>query len=183
MNFNDWFYYDETSPSGIRWKVDRWSGQDYRVLRIAKDTVAGSVNSKGYWQVILQKKGYRVHRVIWEMLNGPLKTEEQIDHIDQNKGNNLISNMRVVTNTVNKRNSGMYSNNSTGITGVRWITMDGGLYSAATWATLEHKRKASYFSVAKFGLLPAFKMAFLRRQKEIANLNKQGAEYSEIHGK
>lgn len=183
MNFNDWFYYDETSPSGIRWKVDRWSGKDHRVLRIAKGSIAGSVNLKGYWQVIVQKKSYRVHRVVWEMLVGNLKDGEQIDHIDQNKRNNILANMRAVSNTVNKRNSGMYSNNATGITGVRWITMDGGLYAAATWATLEHKRKAAYFSVSKYGLLPAFKMAFLRRQAEIRSLNKHGAEYSEIHGK
>jgi hypothetical protein len=183
MNFNDWFYYDETSPSGIRWKVDRWSGKNYQVLRVAKGAVAGSINAKGYWQVILQKKSYIVHRVIWEMVKGTLSDGEQVDHIDQNKQNNLLSNIRVVSNTVNKRNSGMYSNNKTGITGVRWITMDGTLYATATWATLEHIRKAAYFSVAKFGLLPAFKMAFIRRQEEIESLNKQGAEYSKIHGK
>lgn len=183
MNFNDWFYYDETSPSGIRWKVDRWSGQNYSVLRVAKGIVAGSINSKGYWQVIVQKKGYRVHRVIWEILNSPLKVGEQIDHIDQNKGNNLISNLRVVSNSVNKRNSSRYSNNKTGITGVRWITMACGLYACATWCAVEYKRKAAYYSVAKFGLLPAFSMACTRRAQEIENLNQQGANYSVIHGK
>lgn len=117
------------------------------------------------------------------MFNGELKRDEQIDHINQNPWDNRLENLRVVSNAINKRNSGMYSNNSTGVTGVRWITMDGNLYACATWNSIDFKRKTAYYSVSRLGLLPAFKLAFIRRQQEIENLNKQGAMYTELHGK
>jgi len=183
MNFNDWFIYDETSPTGIRWKVDRWGGEDYRCRRVSAGDVAGSLSKKGYWQVILLKRGYRVHRVIWQMKNGEIPASLHIDHVNRKKSDNRISNLRLVLNEVNKRNSGMYSNNKSGVTGVRQITMGGRQYWCATWANLPPEKKgAAYFSTAKFGFYEAFQMACERRLLEISKLQKLGAGYSETHG-
>jgi hypothetical protein len=183
MNFSDWFIYDETSPTGIRWRVDRWSGEDYRVLNIHAGDPAGTPTRKGYWSVILKRKGYSVHRLIWRMHYGEVPTGMTVDHINRVKSDNRISNLRLVTNEVNKRNSGMYANNSSGVTGVRTITMDCGLYWCAHWADcFTKKKRAAYYSVKKFGFDEAFKMACERRALEIAKLNTQGAQYSETHG-
>lgn len=42
------------------------------------------------------KKIY-VHRVVWEAFNGPIPEEMQINHIDENKLNNSLSNLSLVT--------------------------------------------------------------------------------------
>jgi len=69
----DWkevFYYDETSPSCLRWKVNVRSGKDFTLLNKAKDSVAGyaKVHKDGRphsWDVGYKSKLYIVHRIIW----------------------------------------------------------------------------------------------------------------------
>lgn len=39
----------------------------------------------------------RLHRVIYELVNGPIPKDLVIDHIDGNKTNNLLANLRLVT--------------------------------------------------------------------------------------
>lgn len=70
--------------------------------------------------------GYRVgwlfgvksyaHRVIWALIHG--EWPDVIDHIDGDRGNNLISNLRSVTKAENARNARVGSNNKTGVMGV-----------------------------------------------------------------
>lgn len=183
MDFNDIWYYDENSPSGIRWKIDVWSGEDYRAKRVSVGDVAGTLGKKGYWNVISKKHAYRVSRVIWSMRYGEIARGLQVDHINKIRSDNRIENLRLVTNQVNKMNSGIYANNSSGKTGVRFIMMGTTLYCCATWAELSRKRKCAYYSTKKYGLLPAFKMACERRDREIELLNEQGGSYTESHGK
>lgn len=184
MNFNDIFEYSEQSPSGLIWKIDIYSGENYTNLRVKKGSVAGSNKStKKYWVVIHKGKCYRAHRIVWTILKGEIPEGMHVDHIDRNKSNNRIENLRLVSNTVNKRNSGKYSNNKTGVTGVRKIVMNGVLYFSTTWSTIDGKRKAAYFNTKKYGYEEAFQMACLKRNSVIEHLNFLGAGYTETHGK
>lgn len=45
-----------------------------------------------------------LHRVIWEVVNGPIPDRMQIDHIDRDGLNNQINNLRVVEQYSNQRN-------------------------------------------------------------------------------
>ena len=45
------------------------------------------------------------HRLVWYMFNGPLPAELMIDHIDLDKGNNRIENLRLITKSGNSQNS------------------------------------------------------------------------------
>ena len=63
----------------------------------------------GYRQVRINKKSYQYHRLIyklhnpeWDMDDEPRKN--QIDHIDRNKLNNNITNLRVVSHQQNQFN-------------------------------------------------------------------------------
>lgn len=42
MDFNDWFVYDESSPSCLKWKVDIYSGEYYNVRRVAAGDNVGT---------------------------------------------------------------------------------------------------------------------------------------------
>jgi hypothetical protein len=48
-----------------------------------------------------QTRQHRVHRFVWEYFNGPIPPDKVIDHIDGDKTNNALSNLRLVTNKQN----------------------------------------------------------------------------------
>ena len=65
---------------------------------------AGTLNKAGYIIVRMNCKNYSAHRIIWEMHNGEILNGLQIDHIDRNKSNNNISNLRLATHQQNNQN-------------------------------------------------------------------------------
>lgn len=67
----------------------------------------GSDNGKQQLQVQISKKQYYVHRIIWAMHNDRWP-ENQIDHIDRNKINNKIENLRDITSKENNRNTNSF---------------------------------------------------------------------------
>ena len=62
----------------------------------------------GYLLVYLGRGGGRVpkraHRVIWEMEVGDIPEGYHLDHIDGDRANNKLSNLRLATNQENSRN-------------------------------------------------------------------------------
>lgn len=89
----------------------RWSG-----------TQAGSFDSKGYKMICIDKKVYRSHRLAWFITYGEWPRSE-IDHIDRNKRNNRINNLREATRSQNELNSSV-TNGKSGIRGVWWNTQN-----------------------------------------------------------
>jgi hypothetical protein len=79
-------------------------------------TVVGCV-SNGYLVVRIDDVLFRVHRVAWLLFTGRWP-KHQIDHINQDKTDNRISNLREVTHKENQRNRSMSKYNTTGVTGV-----------------------------------------------------------------
>lgn len=77
-----------------------------------------SISNRGYVVVQVAKKRYLAHRIIWLLLNGRMPT--MIDHVDGNKQNNLIENLREVDNTLNHWNEKKRSTNKSGHKGVWW---------------------------------------------------------------
>ena len=61
-----------------------------------------------YWYVCLMhngiKKDYRVHRLVYQAFIGDIPNGMVIDHIDGDRNNNNINNLRCVTSSENKRN-------------------------------------------------------------------------------
>ena len=80
---------------------------------------AGSDCADGYRQVSIGKRKLVMeHRVIFLWHHGYLPDE--IDHIDRNKSNSRIENLRAVTHRQNMRNSSARKNNVSGVKGVSW---------------------------------------------------------------
>lgn len=112
--FRDALYYDESSPSFLRWRHDKINGNG-RVFLRAGDC-AGSLKKSGYWEVNFEGRLRMVHRVIFALHHGVLPS--QVDHKDRNRSNNNIANLRPAGTSQNRWNASVRSDNTSGIKGV-----------------------------------------------------------------
>ncbi len=87
--------------------------------KISRGDVAGCIDDKGYIRIRVNGKLYRAHRLAWIYIYGS-SPSSQIDHIDQDKSNNRIANLREATNSQNAHNRGLLSTNKSGVTGVHY---------------------------------------------------------------
>lgn len=86
-------------------------------MRIGKKV--GCINAGGYKVTQVDGKLYKNSRLIFLYHYGYMP-ENFIDHIDRNKCNDRIENLREVSNMCNLRNSKPPITNTSGIKGVRW---------------------------------------------------------------
>lgn len=176
-DWHPWFYYDETSPSCLRWKVNIYDSRG-RLTKARAGRSAGGLDKKtGYYQLRLQQVTHQVHRIIYEMLVGYIPDGCTIDHKDRNRANNRSTNMRATE--LNNRNLSLQKRNSSGTCGVGQ-TLNGW---QAQWKDLDGTNCSKYFSSAKYGDVAAKEMAIKTREEAIMNLNQRGAGYTDTHGR
>lgn len=72
----------------------------------------------GYYLGKILFESYAAHRIIWKMATG--EDPEFIDHINGDKSDNRITNLRSVGWRENGRNRPRPANNSSGVIGVHW---------------------------------------------------------------
>lgn len=58
-----------------------------------------------YIRININNHHYSAHRLVWEAFNGPIPEGMVIDHIDGNRSNNALSNLRLVTQSENMSNA------------------------------------------------------------------------------
>lgn len=82
--------------------------------------VSGSKHCRGYVSVCIDSRAYLAHRLAWLYVHGEWPAH-QLDHIDGNRANNAIANLRQATaaqNGQNKRKASGFG--SSGLLGVTW---------------------------------------------------------------
>jgi hypothetical protein len=79
---------------------------------------AGSIHSTGYKHITFNGKVYKSHRLIWLYVYGYLPKE--IDHINGDRQDNRLENLREVTRSQNQFNKCLAKNNTSGTKGVSW---------------------------------------------------------------
>ncbi len=81
-----------------------------------------SLSSNGYYRITLCYNGKRnykcIHRLVAENFLENLEDKEIVDHINNNRIDNRVENLRFVTNSENIMNSSQSRNNSSGVKGV-----------------------------------------------------------------
>tara|TARA_R110000850_G_C9740312_1_gene444296 strand:- start:60 stop:566 length:507 start_codon:yes stop_codon:yes gene_type:complete len=81
---------------------------------------AGSIHkSLGYSRIMIGGELYYAHRLAWLYVYGKIPKEE-IDHINKQRDDNSINNLREVSSGENLKNQHMQKRNTSGVTGVRW---------------------------------------------------------------
>lgn len=90
-----------------------------RGTRAIKDQRTGRARVDGYRTVTVSKKSHPEHRIIYAICHGQIDSSLEIDHINGNRQDNRIENLRLVTrseNNMNKRNA--MKTNTVGLPGV-----------------------------------------------------------------
>lgn len=104
-----------------------------------------SPDKTGYLIICLMKNGKkiteRIHRLVAKHFIGPRPNNKVVDHIDRNKLNNDVSNLRYVSYSENAKNTGTYKTNKLGEKFINKTT-DGKAYEVR--ASLE-ENKQTYF--------------------------------------
>lgn len=108
----------------------------------------------GYVSIFIDNKGYPAHKLAWLYMTGEYPNLH-IDHIDGNRMNNKMGNLRLVTNQENAFNRSKPSNNTSGYKGVvvretvtlgkRYVAQigyNGKMISCGTYDTAEEAHKA-----------------------------------------
>lgn len=169
------FYYDNSSKTGLK------SNRNTNKKVIGEDVGFIKTDHSGYstWVVKIGSKTYTVSRVVL-VLNGDNRPEKYVDHKDGNPLNNSLSNLRYVDSYQSAHNRKIKQNNTSGVSGVYFKKKRGHTYVIATWTEfLSGCKVEQCFSVNKYGLLPAFKMAHDVRQNAIVQNNLNGAIYKQ----
>lgn len=90
-----------------RWNVS-WAGKE-----------AGTIGPYGYRMVTIFNRHFAAHRIAWCITHGQWPSE-QIDHVNGQRDDNRLSNLRAATHAQNQRNMRISRSNTSGVTGVYW---------------------------------------------------------------
>lgn len=113
MSILDHVYYDETSKTLFRWK--RQVGP-----RRAGDVAGHVCKADGYAFVTLEGVKYSVQYLVWKLFGKELEDGKVIDHINGNRQDNRIHNLRLCTYSQNNMNRTVPSHSTTGVKGLTY---------------------------------------------------------------
>ena len=99
----------------FRWKVGHH--------RMVAGHLAGTVTYKGYLMLRVDRIGVRAHRAAWAMTHGQYP-ELDIDHINRNRLDNRIANLRLATAMQSSHNRSVRRDSGSGLKGVTWYKSD-----------------------------------------------------------
>lgn len=94
----------------------------------AAGSVAGSVHNRGYVQITVDGANHLAHRLAWLYVYGVWPTQDT-DHINRVRNDNRIANLRDVSHRENMLNTGVRSDNTSGVIGVCWVAARGKWHS------------------------------------------------------
>ncbi len=116
--------------------------------RATAGSSAGTINQDGYRQIAIDNKCYVAHRLAWLYVYGHWFAGG-LDHIDCDRSNNRLKNLRAATPSQNRANSRLRRNSKSGLKGVSFnygwrafITINGIQHRLGRFSTPEEAHAA-----------------------------------------
>ena len=88
---------------------------------LSSKKMCGWKREDGYMIIGVNYKRYYAHRLAWLYVYGEFP-KKQIDHINRNKTDNRIENIRDASPSTNNKNKPLQKNNKSGYKGIYWDT-------------------------------------------------------------
>lgn len=114
----DFNIYVEYKDGDLYWKERDFGYQPAKWNRNKAGTKAGKLSHYGYVILIINQQSYLAHRIVFWIHHGYIP--DYIDHIDRNRTNNKIENLRECNQHQNGGNTKVYANSSSGLRNIRW---------------------------------------------------------------
>lgn len=113
----------EPETGQLFWLESRAGQHGFNKQYMGREALAGK-HPDGYKQGTLSGKSVLAHRVVWAVVYGAWPIED-IDHINGNRQDNRIENLRAVSRMENAHNVKRRSTNKSGHAGVYWSPSNG----------------------------------------------------------
>jgi len=93
----------------------------WRITKANKNAgeLAGCIAPSGYVFIGIDGRIYRAHRLVWLYLHG-VWPENQMDHVNLDRSDNRIANLRLASSAQNKANRRKDCRNRSGLKGAYW---------------------------------------------------------------
>ena len=132
------------------WNVDRGG-------RAKKGSKAGALSHSGYVYISIDRKTVLAHRIAWMMVHGEMP-DKHVDHINGDRTDNRIANLRLAVRSQNNANAKLRKDSGSGFKGVtfskqmqKWvgqIRVNGRLIYLGSYRTPEEAH-AAYLMAAE----------------------------------
>lgn len=120
---------------------------------------AGSITKKGYLRLEIGGVSVYVHRAVWAITYGQYP-KDMIDHINGDKQDNRVENLRLVNNSINQQNvKKARSNSKTGVLGV--VKWGKDMFAAHIWTQGGQKH------LGKFKTIEEAQMRYLEAKSQL----------------
>ncbi len=139
-DLRNWVTYCESTGDFI------WTGA---LKRTKAGSLPGCKDGEGYRVMKIKGRMYKAHRLAWLYVNGEWPMGE-IDHIDGQRSNNAIGNLRDCTTKENLR-ARRFSRNPSGYRGVH--RMSSGKFRVRLWLDGENKHFGNFEDAELAGLV------------------------------
>lgn len=131
----------DLAPFSSKVTYDSSTGQ---IRSVATGTLYQNKDRDGYIRIRLDRKCLGAHRLAWFCHHGENPNGE-IDHINGDRSDNRICNLRVASRSENMQNARTPRTNSSGYHGVSWCT-SGKKWTAQIWKDGKRYRLGSFVS-------------------------------------
>jgi len=113
---NDLEFVRKTFAYDLKTGLFTWK---YRVANVLAGSVAGSKGANGYTYIRFRKLSVLAHRLAWFYVYGEWP-KEQVDHVNGDRSDNSLENLRLASQSQNSCNGALRSTNTSGYRGVSW---------------------------------------------------------------
>jgi hypothetical protein len=145
----------DPSTGRLIWRFRNDVPKEWNTKHFGKD--AGSLDPHGYIRVKIFDQKVMAHRLAWMHHYGE-RPAEGIDHVNLNRSDNRICNLRAATRSENHRNRRVYSHSKLGVKGVKLLK---GKYYVVRIGVGSGQMK----HIGCFSTIEEAKLAYLEAQK------------------